>query len=180
VVAPKLRNFTFGIIALLFVQLVYGALMAGHRAAPAAPTWPDINGSFIPAYVFKNPHGLLGLIDDRIIVHFIHRTIAYLLVALVVVWTVQAFKQKATRLFATVRWLPLLFVLLQTTLGVLTVLTSTGIRAGKWNAFEWMAQLHQVVAFFLLLSLAMAAFVLRKKEVAAPVTSAQRTQAAMA
>ncbi|WP_132051314.1 COX15/CtaA family protein [Pseudocnuella soli] len=167
VVAPRLKNFTVAIIALLFVQLVYGALMAGHKAASAAPTWPDINGSFIPDYIFINPHGLIGFIDDPIMVHFVHRSLAYLLVALIVAWTVQAWKQRATPLFATVRWLPLIFALLQTTLGVLTVLTSIGISAGKWNAFEWMAQLHQVVSFFLLMSLAMAAYVLRKKPVAA-------------
>lgn len=161
--APKLKNLTIGIIVLLFVQLIYGALMAGHKAAPAAPTWPDINGAFIPEYVFRNPHGLIGLIDDRIVVHFIHRTTAYLLVALVLVWTVKAMKQAATPLFRVVRWLPLVLVLVQTTLGIFTVLTSVGIRAGKWNAFEWMAQLHQVVAFFLLLSLVLAAYVVRRQ-----------------
>lgn len=163
VAAPRIKQLTIGIIALLFVQLVYGALMAGHKAAPAAPTWPDINGAFIPEYIFRNPHGLLGLIDDRIVVHFIHRTTAYLLVALVVVWTVKAARVAATPLFRVVRWLPLATVLLQTTLGVLTVLTSAGIRAGKWNAFEWMAQLHQVVAFFLLLSLVLAAYGVRRQ-----------------
>lgn len=163
IAAPRLKNLTIGIIALLFVQLIYGALMAGHKAAPAAPTWPDINGAIFPAYVFQNPHGLLGLIDDRIVVHFIHRTTAYLLVALVIIWTMRAMKEKATPLFAVVRWLPLVTVLLQTTLGILTVLTSIDIRAGKWNAFEWMAQLHQIVAFFLLLSLVLAAYVLRRQ-----------------
>lgn len=168
VAAPKLKTFTVSLIVLLFVQFVYGALMAGLKAAPAAPTWPDINGEFVPAYLLRNPHGWLGLIDDRIVVHFIHRTLAYLLVALVVVWTVQALKQKATPLFSVVRWLPLATVLMQTTLGVLTVLSSTGIRAARWNTFEWMAQLHQVVAFFLLLSLVLAAFVLRKAEATSP------------
>jgi cytochrome c oxidase assembly protein subunit 15 len=161
VLAPGLKTLTWSIIALLFVQLVYGALMAGHKAAPAAPTWPDINGSFVPEYVLRNPHGLLGLIDDRIMVQFIHRSIAYILVLLVIVWTIKAVKQKATPLFSSLRWLPLATVLLQTALGIATVLSSTGIRAGKWNLFEWMAQLHQIVAFFLLLSLVAAAFVLR-------------------
>lgn len=184
VVAPRLKNLTIGIIILLFVQLIYGALMAGHKAAPAAPTWPDINGSFVPAYVFQNPHGLQGLIEDPIVVHFIHRSLAYMLVALVLLWTVQAqaYRQKATPLFATLRWLPLVAVLLQTALGIFTVLSSAGIRAGRWNTFEWMAQLHQVVAFFLLLSLIMAAFVLRKQTVhrlspAAGAAAKPRTQA---
>jgi heme a synthase len=163
VLAPRLKTLTIASIVLLFVQFVFGALMAGHKAAPAAPTWPDINGSSVPDYVLRNPHGLLGLIDDRIMIHFIHRSIAYILVLLVIVWTVQAVKQKATPLWATLRWLPLATVVLQTALGIATVLSSTGIRAGRWNLFEWMAQLHQVVAFFLLLSLVAAAFVLRRQ-----------------
>ncbi|HXD79750.1 MAG TPA: COX15/CtaA family protein, partial [Puia sp.] len=39
-----LRQWTVAILAVLFFQLIYGALMAGHKAANAAPTWPDING----------------------------------------------------------------------------------------------------------------------------------------
>jgi cytochrome c oxidase assembly protein subunit 15 len=35
----------------------------------------------------------------------------------------------------------------------LTVLFSPGIIPNRWGLFEWMAQLHQLVAMFLLLSL---------------------------
>ena len=161
VAAPPLKSFVWWIIGVLTVQLIYGALMAGHRAAPAAPTWPDINGSFAPAYIFRQ--GLIAVIEDRIVVQFIHRMLAYLLVVLVAVWTVKAWRTYATPLFARARALPLAFVLLQTTLGVFTVLTSVSIRATKWNIFEWMAQLHQFVALLLILSLAFAAFLLQNK-----------------
>ena len=149
------------IIGVLGLQFIYGALMAGLRGAPAAPTWPDINGSLVPAYIFRQ--GLIGLIEDRIVVHFIHRTLAYILVAMVIVWTVKAFRTKGSALFARVRVLPLAFVLVQTTLGVLTVLTSINIRVARWNEFEWMAQLHQFVALLLLLSLVFAAFLTRRQ-----------------
>ncbi|HVG40277.1 MAG TPA: COX15/CtaA family protein, partial [Chitinophagaceae bacterium] len=39
----RLKNFTLSIIILLVVQLVYGAFMAGLKAATVAPTWPSIN-----------------------------------------------------------------------------------------------------------------------------------------
>lgn len=163
VTGPRLQKFAWGTIVVLFIQFVFGALMAGHRAAPAAPTWPDINGSFIPDYLFNRPLTLVSILEDRIVIHFIHRMLAYLLVLLVLVWTVQAFRKRGGALYATVRTLPLVFVLLQTTLGVLTVLTSIKIRATKWNEFEWMAQLHQFVALLLLLSLVFAAFLLRRR-----------------
>ncbi len=161
VVAPHLNWSTWWIIALLGIQFIFGALMAGHRAAPAAPTWPDINGSFLPAYVFKQ--GFKGIIEDRIVIHAIHRMLAYLLFILIVIWNIKALKIKATPLFSKARALPLFLVILQVTLGVLTVLTSVNIRATKWNEFEWMAQLHQFVALLLLLSLVLAAFLLRNR-----------------
>lgn len=159
-----LKKFTWSIIVLLFVQLIFGALMAGHKAAPAAPTWPDINGSFVPAYVFNRPEGLISIIENRIVIHFVHRSIAYLLVILVFVWTLRALKTQASSAFATARWMPVTFVLLQLTLGILTVLTSVRIRPAKWNLFEWMAQLHQLVAIFLLLSLLANLFFLQGKQ----------------
>jgi heme a synthase len=159
--APRLQSFVWWIIGVLGVQLIFGALMAGHKGAPAAPTWPDINGSFVPAYVFRQ--GLIGIIEDRIVIHFIHRMLAYLLVILIAAWTVQAYKVPASRLFARARALPLVLVVVQLTLGILTVLTSVNIRVARWNEFEWMAQGHQFVALLLLLSLAFAAFLLQKR-----------------
>ncbi len=163
VAATQLRNYTWWIIALLGSQFIFGALMAGHKAAPAAPTWPDINGSFVPAYIFKQK--LISIIEDRIVIHFIHRTLAYILVVLVVIWNIVALRNSATALFAKARELPLFLIIVQITLGILTVLTSTGIRAAKWNTFEWMAQLHQFTALLLLLSLLFAAFLLRRKSI---------------
>jgi cytochrome c oxidase assembly protein subunit 15 len=161
--APGLKHYTWWIVALLGLQFIYGALMAGHRAAPAAPTWPDINGSLMPDHVFRT--GWAGLLEDRIVIHFVHRTLAYILVVLIVAWTVQAVRIAGTYVFSRVRLVPIAFVVVQVTLGVMTVLTSTGIRVAKWNSFEWMAQLHQFVALLLLLSLVFAAFLLQKRSV---------------
>lgn len=163
VFAPRLKKTVWGLIVLLGVQFVFGALMAGHRAAPAAPTWPDINGSFIPANVFTK--GWRSIIEDRIVIHFVHRMLAYLLAIAVLVWNIAALRQAGSRLFRVARSLPLLFVIIQVGLGVLTVFSSVNIRATRWNQFEWMAQLHQFVALLLLLSLVLAAFVLRKRSI---------------
>lgn len=159
-----LKNLTWVIIALLFIQLFYGALMAGHKAAVVASTWPDMNGSFIPSSVFNRPEGIKSVIENPLVVHFIHRITAYMLVLLVITWTIKAYKIKSTNVFARWRWAPLFFALLQTVLGVLTVVSSVGIRAYKWNRFEWMAQLHQLVAIFLLLSIVHVLFLLSPQQ----------------
>ena len=159
-----LKKFTWAIIIVLLIQFVFGALMAGLKAAPAAPTWPDINGSFIPEYIFNRPERVRSIIENRIVIHFIHRMLAYLLVILIVFWTIRAFKSMSTRAFAKARIFPLVFVGIQLVLGIFTVFTSVKIRPAKWNIFEWMAQLHQLVAIFLLLSLAWVLYLLQGKQ----------------
>ena len=47
-------------------------------------------------------------------------------------------------------------------LGILSVLTSTKIIPGHWGIFEWMAQLHQLVAMLLLLSLVQLLFLINQ------------------
>ncbi len=168
VFSNRLKNFTWIILVLLFVQLFYGGIMAGYKAAVYAPTWPDINGQVIPTVMTEDIPSSLTAVDARyfterkavITTHFIHRGLAYLLVILVIAWTVISVRIRSTKSFGRVRWWPLAMVLLQTILGVLTVLSSTGIRAYKWNQFEWMAQLHQLVALFLMMSLLHAVFLL--------------------
>jgi cytochrome c oxidase assembly protein subunit 15 len=156
-----LKGFTSLIIVLVLIQLTFGALLAGHKGASSAPTWPDINGSFVPAYVFNRPEGLISSVENPIVIQFIHRSIAYLLVLLIFIWTLRAFKLKTSPAFGKARWVPAIFVLSQVTLGILTVLTSIQIRPARWNIFEWMAQLHQLVAILLLLSLIAVLFFLQ-------------------
>ncbi len=62
---PSLRKFTWWLIILLFVQLIFGALMAGHKAAIAAPTWPDINGSLIPGGMLRESPALLNFFREQ-------------------------------------------------------------------------------------------------------------------
>lgn len=154
IVHPGLRKYTWWLIALLFVQLVFGALMAGHKAATVAPTWPTINGSWIPQGMFRESPLLLNFFENRITIHFFHRGLAYLLLILIVIYF---FKTRAvsaaSHVYRTAALMPLVLVLLQVLLGVLTILTSPGIVPNHWAAFEWMAQLHQVTGMLLLLSL---------------------------
>jgi cytochrome c oxidase assembly protein subunit 15 len=68
----------------LFVQLYYGALMAGLRAGLVSDSWPLMNGSFFPGETQPRPF-LAALTEDPAIVHFIHRWWAWVLVAALIV-----------------------------------------------------------------------------------------------
>ncbi len=154
-----LRSTTWLIIGVLFFQLIYGALMAGHKAANAAPTWPTINGSWLPQQLFTPA---INLVENKITVHFIHRGLAYLLVALTLAWTVQAGRMYfSSAALKKTKWLPVLLILLQATLGIWAVVSSTSIIPNRWVLFDWLAQLHQVVGMLYLLTMVWMLYLVR-------------------
>jgi len=163
IINRSIKNLTIWIIVLLVIQLIYGGLMAGYKAATAAPTWPDINGSIIPGGMFSSSTRVFNLIENTITIHFIHRLLAYSLFILIFIWTWKIFKIKTASPFLKMRLLPLSLVIIQVILGVFAVLTSVNIIPNHWGVFEWIAQIHQLTALLLLLSLTWMAFLFKSK-----------------
>jgi cytochrome c oxidase assembly protein subunit 15 len=157
----KAKTLNVAILALLVLQLMYGALMAGHKAAMVAPTWPTINGDYVPTNLFSDPVFLLNFIENKILVHFMHRGIAYVLLALVIYWTVKLYQINGSSFFNRIKIFPLLLVVLQVLLGIASLLYARSIIPGVWGIFEWMAQIHQLVGMSLLLSLVATYYVMR-------------------
>jgi cytochrome c oxidase assembly protein subunit 15 len=142
------------------LQLIYGAFIAGLKAATAAPTWPTINSVWWPQNLHSyGDHyfpGISFLFDHPLMIHFIHRNLAYIITALVIIWTWRAYRQHGTHLFKKTRWIPAFLVLLQLILGILTVLNS--VNADK---FLWLAVAHQFIAMLFLLSLFFMLYIIR-------------------
>ena len=159
----KAKTLNVAILALLVLQLMYGALMAGHKAAMVAPTWPTINGDYVPGNLFSDPVFLLNFIENKILVHFMHRGIAYVLLVLVIYWTVQLYRINGSLFFNRIKIFPLLLVVLQVLLGIASLLYARSIIPGVWGIFEWMAQIHQLVGMSLLLSLVATFYVMREQ-----------------
>ncbi len=170
IINGPLKKLTWWIIGMLVLQLIYGGLMAGHKAAIAAPTWPDINGAIIPGNMFRSPDSLLDLLENKITIHFIHRGLGYLLLVLILVWTWKAFNLNGSKLFLKTKWFPFFITTMQVTLGVFTVLASLKTIPNHWGVFEWMAQLHQLAAMLLLLSLVWMVFLLKSKQASLDIT----------
>ena len=80
----RLTGFAAATGAVLLVQLIYGALMAGWRAGYVASDWPAMQGSLFPEGVDWGL-GARAWIDDPFLVHFIHRWWALAVVAVLVV-----------------------------------------------------------------------------------------------
>jgi cytochrome c oxidase assembly protein subunit 15 len=135
--------------------------MAGLKAATTAPTWLDINGGFWPqplsSFAGRSYGALQTIVDHPLMIHFIHRNLAYIITALVLIWTLRAWKEQGSSLFRRLRSWPLILVLLQVILGIFTVLYSP-----KPDALLWLGVAHQAVAMLLLLALVAGKYVVRK------------------
>jgi cytochrome c oxidase assembly protein subunit 15 len=147
-----IRTFGTIILFILFFQLIYGALMAGHKAANVASTWPTINGEWIPNAMKSKDSFLLNAVNNTIWIHFVHRGFAYLLFFSIIFWSPSLIKLQGNNFWVRARVTPLVLVFVQVLLGIFTVLASVHIIPGVWGGFEWLAQLHQLVGMLLLLS----------------------------
>lgn len=151
-----LRKLTWAIMIVLFFQLIYGAFMAGLHAATAAPTWPTINGQWIPDVMNRLSPSWKNLLDNKITVQFIHRGLAYTLFVLVIIWFVKASKIVGSTLFLKTKFIPLLLVIVQVLLGITTVLLSP-----YGNNLVWFGVAHQLVAILFLMSVVFMLYIIR-------------------
>src|SRR5690606_21181814 len=142
VIDKKFRNLVFVGYLVLIVQIVYGAFVAGLKAGLLHNHWPMMNeGKFLheTAYIFEPFYK--NLIENPSGIQFIHRMVAYLVVACILMLWYKAERMDLTALQNKgINWL-LILVGVQFLLGVLTLLLAVPL---------WLGVLHQVGAFFLL------------------------------
>ena len=120
--------------AILFVQLVLGAWVAGLNAGLASDTWPLMQGRLFPEADWSKGAGW-ALTHDPFLLHFLHRWWAWVAVAALVLLArkVRGLERRASvaihSAFGT-----------QILLGVATVMTGVAL---------WLAVLHQLVGALL-------------------------------
>jgi heme a synthase len=133
--APAARSCSVGsvagaVLALIFVQMLAGALVAGLDAGMGFNTWPLINGAFVPPGLGESSPWYLNLFENPLTVQFDHRMLGYLVVAAApgqAMWL--AFKRAPQVLIWSGSTLAL-FAVLQATLGVWTLLLAVPITLG--------------------------------------------------
>lgn len=143
VASSRLKMSGVALLALTFVQLYFGALVAGLRAGRVYNTWPQIDGAFIPpaARLFFEEPWWRNLFDNTLTVQFEHRMTAYALLALAVLHAVDAVASRAGTAVVRGAWWLVAAITVQAVLGVLTLLYQVPID---------LALTHQAVAIVVL------------------------------
>lgn len=137
-----LKRFSRAVIIVTCAQLVLGGMMSGMKAGLVAPTWPDVNGAFIPADVFKaslwTAQNFINYDASTfmpLLVQVLHRSVAYLLVIMVAVFYWRA-RQSAAPVLRQGATAMLIMVGVQLLLGIITVINSIGTIPVSWGVFH--------------------------------------------
>ena len=124
-------------LAILTVQLLLGAWVAGLNAGHVAPDWPTMQGRAFPEGIDWSHGTLWAAANDPFLVHFLHRWWAWVVVAAMVVFARRVRRVPGGRAasvaihsaFGT-----------QVLLGIATVMSGVAL---------WLAALHQAVGALL-------------------------------
>jgi len=139
----RLTGVAIAALALLVVQLLYGAFTAGLDAGYAFASWPLMGDALFPANVPMVDPGWRNAVDNPVVVQFIHRWWAFVTAA-GLVWLAV----RATRTGAKAGWWVIALVALQIVLGIATLLSGVQID---------LAVAHQANAALLLIATVFAA-----------------------
>jgi len=118
------------VLALVTLQLLAGALVAGIDGGFGFNTWPQINGAFIPSGLGAASPWYMNFFENPLTVQFDHRMLGYLVVAATIGQAVWLAKTPGGQsLVGSAATLAVLLVL-QATLGVWTLLLAVPLTLG--------------------------------------------------
>ncbi len=126
------------VFAIIFLQIIFGALVAGLRAGLSYNTYPLMDGQWLPNGLWTLSPWWQNHLESVLMVQFQHRMLAILVVIFVAMVAYAGWKHLHLR--RTLGWM-LAAVVIQFLLGVATLLSSVNIA---------LASAHQLGALFLL------------------------------
>ena len=142
---PRLRAIAACLLALVFLQIGLGGLVAGLRAGLTYNTWPLMDGHFVPPldHLMHLSPWWSNLLDNVTTVQFAHRITAYCVLALAIVQVIAV--KRAIGRGPAYRRAHIVFglVLLQVIAGITTLLLVVPISV---------ALIHQALAMLVLIA----------------------------
>ncbi|WP_020537859.1 COX15/CtaA family protein [Lewinella cohaerens] len=146
-----LKTWAKVLTVLTSIQIILGGIMSGAKAGLFFPTWPDMNGEWVPEVLtqssmwnvenFVNYDATLFL---PALVQFTHRGVAYILTIIVLYFVWKLLKVTNSRIIKQASYLLVSMLVIQVLLGILTVVNSVGMIPVALGV------LHQAGAIFLL------------------------------
>ncbi len=127
---------------LLFLQLIIGAFVSGMDAGKVYNTWPLMGSSYFPNDNSVADILSKDLFNDPSLVQFIHRNLAYLIIAVYIYLIINIYVNKTKVYFKPILIIGIL-LFAQIILGVITLLSGVKIIY---------ASLHQINSIFIILS----------------------------
>ncbi len=121
---PALMGVAGALTALVFVQILAGALVAGIDAGRGYVDWPLMQGQFLPGESFEMTPLWVNLFENPALVQFIHRMLGYLVLAFGIVFALRCGRSGhgATRNLG--RWVGVA-ILAQVLIGIVTVMNAS-------------------------------------------------------
>jgi cytochrome c oxidase assembly protein subunit 15 len=132
----RLTSVGAAVLAILFLQLMLGALTAGLRAGAVSSTWPLMNDHFVPEGIRWWGSFWLTITSDPFLIHFLHRWWAWVAFVALLVMVRTLMRMNAPGLAIVI----IAIVLAQIMLGIATVLSMVSLP---------IAALHQLVGSLL-------------------------------
>ncbi len=153
----SMKNFGIFLLALLFLQIFYGGLMAGNKAALYYPTFPKTGSGYLPHGMLKLHPWPANFIENIAMIQVVHRTLGFIIAACIFYFYRLCSPQPATPFFRKLLVTLPALVIIQVLLGILTLLNSLGKIPVTYGV------LHQMAALLLLTNLMLILFQLSGK-----------------
>jgi cytochrome c oxidase assembly protein subunit 15 len=158
------------LVGLIFIQIFYGGLMAGNKAALFYPTFPEFGSDVIPKGLFTLQPWMLNFIQNVGMIQVIHRTLGFIVAILIFYFYWNAGKKSVTPLLKNAITLLPVLVVIQVLLGILTLINSLGSIPVVYGV------LHQMVALLILTDIVVIHFQLSKKSYRMPSQNVSQPQ----
>jgi len=146
-----IKKLSTALLVLVVIQIFTGALVSGMRAALVFPTWPDMNGVFLPSILLESANWNLenfsaydGSVFMPALVQFIHRNTAYIIFFISVLFTWRVYRSDIQEEAKRIGYVIMAVVGIQVSLGIITLILSKGYIPVFWGVA------HQGVAILLL------------------------------
>jgi cytochrome c oxidase assembly protein subunit 15 len=141
---------SWSLVALVTIQMLLGAIVAGLHAGLIYNTWPSMDGRVFPDGAFALQPWWSNFFENAALAQFDHRIVAYIVAAAVLAFWIGVRRTAESPALRTGSSAFLALVLLQVALGIITLLNQAPLllaalhqatavallAAALWNAFE--------------------------------------------